>query len=62
MAKAAALAAIVENEPIACGEWLMPIKISYGVGQILPDATAEQVLAEADAAMYAHKRLAATAG
>jgi PleD family two-component response regulator len=37
----------------------MPIKISYGVGQILPEATAEQVLAEADAAMYARKRLAA---
>jgi diguanylate cyclase (GGDEF)-like protein len=59
MAKAAALAAIVEAEPVACGEWLMPIRISYGVGQILPDATAEQVLAEADAAMYARKRLAA---
>ena len=36
-------------------------KISYGVGQILPGATAEQVLAEADAAMYAHKRLARAA-
>jgi diguanylate cyclase (GGDEF)-like protein len=60
LAKAATLAAIVEAEPVACGEWLMPIKISYGVGQILPDATAEQVLAEADAAMYARKRLAAT--
>ena len=60
LAKAATLAAIVESEPVACGEWLMPVKISYGVGQILPDATAEQVLAEADAAMYAHKRQAAT--
>jgi len=59
-AKAATLAAIVESEPVACGEWLMPVRISYGVGQILPDATAEQVLAEADAAMYAHKRQAAT--
>jgi diguanylate cyclase (GGDEF)-like protein len=60
-AKAAALAAMVEAEPVACGEWLMPVKISYGVGQILPGATAEQVLAEADAAMYAHKRLARAA-
>jgi diguanylate cyclase (GGDEF)-like protein len=59
LAKAAALAAIVETEPVACGEWLMPVKISYGVGQILAEATAEQVLAEADAAMYARKRLAA---
>ena len=32
-----------------------------GVGQILPGATAELVLAEADAAMYAHKRLARAA-
>ena len=41
-----------------CGEWLTPIKISYGVGQILPGASAEQVIAEADEAMYARKRAA----
>jgi diguanylate cyclase (GGDEF)-like protein len=57
LAKAASLAAIVEDQPVPCGEWLTPIKISYGVGQIAPGATAEQVLAEADAAMYARKRL-----
>jgi diguanylate cyclase (GGDEF)-like protein len=60
LAKAASLAALVEDEPVSCGEWLTPVKISYGVGQIAADATAEQVLAEADAAMYARKRLAAT--
>jgi diguanylate cyclase (GGDEF)-like protein len=55
-AKAAALASTISSEPVACGEWLAPIKISYGVRQIEPDANAEQLLAEADAAMYAHKR------
>jgi diguanylate cyclase (GGDEF)-like protein len=59
LAKAESLADLVEGEPFACGDWLVPIKISYGVGQILPGATAEQVVAEADQAMYARKRLAA---
>jgi diguanylate cyclase (GGDEF)-like protein len=62
LAKAQTLAAVVEDQPVPCGEWLTPIKISYGVGQILPGATAEQVLAEADAAMYARKRGAAATG
>jgi diguanylate cyclase (GGDEF)-like protein len=56
MAKAATLAAAVESQPAACGEWLTPLKISYGVRQIDPEATAEQVMAGADAAMYARKR------
>lgn len=56
LAKAAMLADSVQSEPAVCGEWLVPLKISYGVRQIDPDATAEQVLASADAAMYARKR------
>ena len=56
LAKAALLAAAVESEPVVCGEWLAPLKISYGVRQIDPDASAEQVLAGADLAMYARKR------
>jgi diguanylate cyclase (GGDEF)-like protein len=55
-AKAAALAQAVSGEPVPCGEWLAPIKVSYGVRQIDPDADAEQMLAQADAAMYARKR------
>jgi diguanylate cyclase (GGDEF)-like protein len=55
-AKAAALAAAVAAEPVQCGEWLAPIRVSYGVRQIDPDADAERLLAEADAAMYARKR------
>jgi diguanylate cyclase (GGDEF)-like protein len=55
-AKAAALAHAVESEPVPCGEWLAPLKISYGVRKIVPGLGAEQVLAAADAAMYARKR------
>ncbi len=56
LAKAAMLAAAVESEPAACGEWLVPLKISYGVRQIDPDSSADQILAGADHAMYARKR------
>jgi diguanylate cyclase (GGDEF)-like protein len=59
LAKAESLAGVVEGEPVSCGDWLVPIKISYGVGEILAGAAAEQVVAEADRAMYARKRLAA---
>jgi diguanylate cyclase (GGDEF)-like protein len=55
-AKAAALDAAVTAEPVQCGEWLAPIRLTYGVRQIDPDADAERMLAEADAAMYARKR------
>ena len=60
LAKAEGLAGLVEAEPVSCGDWLVPIKVSYGVGEILAGATAEQVVAEADQAMYARRRLAAT--
>jgi diguanylate cyclase (GGDEF)-like protein len=55
-AKAASLASVVEDEPVQCGEWLAPLKISYGVRQVTPGITAEQLLADADAAMYGQKR------
>jgi diguanylate cyclase (GGDEF)-like protein len=55
-AKATALAQAVEDEPAQCGEWLVPLKVSYGVRKIVPGLGAEQVLAAADAAMYARKR------
>jgi diguanylate cyclase (GGDEF)-like protein len=56
LAKAAALAAVIENEPVQCGEWLAPLKVSYGLRQIEPNVTAEQALADADAQMFARKR------
>ena len=55
-AKAEALAHDITAEPAPCGEWLIPLKISYGVRKIVPGLTAEQMLAGADAAMYARKR------
>jgi diguanylate cyclase (GGDEF)-like protein len=55
-AKAAALAKAIESEAFVCGEWLTPLKISYGVREIEPGCAAEMVLAEADAAMFARKR------
>ena len=56
LAKAASLVSAVESEPAPCGEWLAPLKISFGVRQIDPALSAEQILAEADKAMYARKR------
>ena len=56
LAKAASLAASIEERPVPCGEWLTPLKISYGVRQIDPGLSAEEVLAAADAAMYSRRR------
>ena len=61
LAKAASLAQAIESEPAACGDWLAPLHVSYGVREIEPDLSAEQLLAEADAAMYARKRSQPTA-
>jgi diguanylate cyclase (GGDEF)-like protein len=55
-AKAAALAQAIESEPAQWGEWLAPMKVTYGVRKIVPGLSPEQVLAAADAAMYARKR------
>jgi len=55
-AKAAALGYAIESEPAQWGEWLAPLKVSYGVRKIVPGLSPEQALAAADAAMYARKR------
>ena len=55
-AKGASLAAMVESEPVQCGEWLAPLKISFGVRQVTPGITADLLLSDADAAMYSQKR------
>ena len=57
-AKAESLAAAVEAEPIQCGEWLAPLKISFGVRQVTAGISADLLLADADAAMYGRKRAA----
>lgn len=56
-ARAAALAAAIEAEPVSFGEWSAPLHLSYGVTAIDPDTPAEAMLAQADAAMYARKRM-----
>jgi diguanylate cyclase (GGDEF)-like protein len=55
-AKADSLSTAIESEPAAVGEWLVPLKISHGVRKIIPGMNAEQMLAAADAAMYAKRR------
>ncbi len=55
-AKAQGLVDAIEQEPAQVGEWLVPLKVSYGVRKIIPGMNPDQVLAAADAAMYARKR------
>ncbi len=55
-AKAEQLAAVVQAEPVQSGEWMMPLHISWGVRQIDPAISPEDMLAAADDAMYARKR------
>ena len=55
-AKAQALARLVSAEPVQAGEWLAPIRVSWGVRQIDPSTDPELQLAEADVAMFAMKR------
>ena len=56
MAKAEQLAAAVQAEPFQCGDWMTPLHITHGVRQIDPALSAEEILAGADAAMFAAKR------
>jgi diguanylate cyclase (GGDEF)-like protein len=55
-AKAVMLARLVESEPVSAGDWLSPIRVSWGVRQIDAVRDAEDLLADADAAMFAMKR------
>lgn len=55
-AKAESLATLIEREPVQCGEWSVPLHLSYGVREISPDCDAEVVISEADAVMFVSKR------
>lgn len=55
-AKAAQLAAVIQSEPVQSGQWMMPLHISWGVREIDPAFTAEDMLSAADTAMYERKR------
>jgi diguanylate cyclase (GGDEF)-like protein len=56
-AKAASLAQAIEREPLRFGEWTAPVHLSYGVIELTPDAEPETLIAAADTAMFAAKRL-----
>ena len=55
-ARARSLARSLESTPIRFGEWAAPIHVSFGVSEITPDLAPEDVVARADAAMYARRR------
>jgi diguanylate cyclase (GGDEF)-like protein len=55
-AKARTLVQAVEREPLSLGEWSAPLHLSWGAVQLRPDWTPEEVVAQADRAMYAAKR------
>jgi diguanylate cyclase (GGDEF)-like protein len=56
-AKAASLARAIEREPLRFGEWTAPVHLSYGVTELTSDAEPETLIAAADTAMFAAKRL-----
>jgi diguanylate cyclase (GGDEF)-like protein len=55
-AKAAQLASAIEAEPIACGDYMTPLHVTWGVRAIDGSVPAEGLLSEADARMYAAKK------
>ena len=59
-AKAKSLANEIEKSPIEFGDWTAPIHISYGVREISQAQEPEEIVAEADAAMFLRKRDART--
>jgi diguanylate cyclase (GGDEF)-like protein len=61
LAKAAQLAAAIEGEPVACGDYMTPLHVTWGVRAVDGIESAEALLAETDAAMYASKKAKAKA-
>jgi diguanylate cyclase (GGDEF)-like protein len=55
-AKAAALAGVIEAEPVRAGEHEVDLRVSYGVRELAAGMAPETALAEADAAMFVMKR------
>ena len=54
--KAAQLAAAIEGEPVACGDYMTPLHVTWGMRIIDGTESAEALLAAADAAMYGGKK------
>ena len=55
-AKAQALARAVEAQPVDIGEGRAALRVAYGVCEITEDLEPEEIVARADAVMYARKR------
>jgi diguanylate cyclase (GGDEF)-like protein len=55
-ARAQSLARNLESSPVRFGDWSAPLHVSFGVTAITPDLEGEEILARADAAMYARRR------
>ncbi|HTX49405.1 MAG TPA: GGDEF domain-containing protein [Caulobacteraceae bacterium] len=55
-AKAESLAHLISSEAVSGGDGLIAIRVSWGVRQLDSALDPEQILAEADAAMFAMKR------
>ncbi|HET9161548.1 MAG TPA: GGDEF domain-containing protein [Caulobacteraceae bacterium] len=54
--KAETLKEALEADPVACGDWMAPVKASFGVAEIAAGAGPEDILAAADQAMYQAKK------
>jgi diguanylate cyclase (GGDEF)-like protein len=55
-AKAESLAHLISHQTVQAGEWLAPIRVSWGARQIDPSLDVEAMIAEADGEMFAMKR------
>ena len=55
-AKAQALARAVEAQPVDIGGGQAPLRVAYGVCEITEDLEPDEIVARADAVMYARKR------
>jgi len=56
LTKAKQIAAAIESEPVNCGAYMTPLHVTWGVKTVDAEMTAADLLAGADAAMYAAKR------
>ena len=54
--KAAALADAIAREPLQFGEWSAPVRLTWGVAELSTGMSPADLVAAADAAMYARKR------
>jgi diguanylate cyclase (GGDEF)-like protein len=56
LTKAAQLGAAIEAEPVACGDYMTPLHVTWGLRTVDGTLTAEELMAGADQAMYASKK------